>query len=199
MNFAGYASVFGRRALIGGLFYEQVDPGAFRRALRERQDTYLLLGHDPGRVLARTTAGTLRLSTDRYGLAVRADLPDTGDGRDVATLVGRGDLSLMSFGFREVEDRWEAGSGGVPLRTLVDVDLYDVSVVAFPAYEGTEAKMLSDADAQAERMRGQRSRHALLGLRIVADELWAAMSADERIDAEMAAMRRRRGRLRTLR
>jgi hypothetical protein len=69
-------------------------------------------------------------------------LPDTQDGRDLATLIERGDLDAMSFGFTVKGDRWEKNEGR-NTRHISDVDLYDVSIVAYPAYPDTTAAMRS--------------------------------------------------------
>lgn len=132
----GHASVFGQRAQVRD-FHEEVDPAAFTRALAENQDVVLLANHE-GLPLARTTSGTLRLSTDRQGLRTEADLPDTSLGRDVRELTRRGDLRAMSFGFIVKDDDWSDLEDGTQLRVIRDVDLFDVSVVTFPAYAGTD-------------------------------------------------------------
>jgi hypothetical protein len=51
----------------------------------------------------------------------------------------------MSFGFRVRGERGEDWRmvNGEPLRELIDVDLVDVSIVTFPAYEATEVSMRS--------------------------------------------------------
>src|SRR3546814_4468734 len=99
----------------------------------------VLFDHDRGRVLGRSSTGTLRLKEDDKGLAVEIDLPDTSDGRDVATLIQRGDVSGMSFGFRVTHDEWDE-TVDPPVRTVHAVELREVSVVSEPAYEGTRSE-----------------------------------------------------------
>ena len=129
----GYAALFNERANIAGAFDEQIAPGAFDGF----GDVLALVDHDTGRVIGRTTSGTLRLEQDARGLRVEVDLPDTQDGRDLAVQLGRGDISGMSFGFRVTGDEWDE-SGDMPLRTIRSVDLIEVSAVALPAYKETE-------------------------------------------------------------
>ena len=152
MRFRGHAAVFKQRTWIGPPqtgFWEEVAPTAFDRALDE-DDVRFLVDHDPGKVLARTASGTLRLSKDKVGLLADADLADVSYGRDVATLLERGDLSQMSFGF-VVRDAEEAEQrDGTWLRRLTDVQLFDVSVVAYPAYAGTDAALRSIEVRRAE-------------------------------------------------
>lgn len=142
-RFTGHAAVFNQRTSIGdpqrGGFYEQLDKAAFNRALAEEHDVRFLVDHDPSRVLARTASGTLNLSTDKQGLRVDADLADTSIGRDLRVLLERGDVSQMSFGFVVREDEWAMQKDGTELRTIRDLDLYDVSAVTFPAYPQTDA------------------------------------------------------------
>jgi len=129
----GYASVFNSKTDLGR-FDEVIEPGAFTRALAEGQDVRALIDHDSGRIIGRTKNGTLELREDAKGLHSRITLPDTQDGRDLSVLIERGDLDAMSFGFSVKGDRWEKHEGR-NTRHISDVDLYDVSVVSFPAYD----------------------------------------------------------------
>lgn len=147
---AGYAAVFGAAADIAGQFREIVAPGAFGNTISG--DVRALIDHDSGRVIGRTTAGTLRLSEDDVGLAVEIDLPDTQDGRDLATLIGRGDISGMSFGFIVTRQEWDE-TGDIPTRTIQAVDLREVSAVAFPAYDDTSIALRSLESARREKRR----------------------------------------------
>ncbi|MDK1489371.1 HK97 family phage prohead protease [Sinorhizobium sp. 7-81] len=128
----GYAAVFNSDTDIGGWWTERVAPGAFANAIGG--DVRALVDHDMGRVIGRTKSGTLRLKEDERGLHVEIDVPDTSDGRDLWTLIERGDISGMSFGFRVTHDEWDE-SGDIPKRTIHKVELFEVSAVAFPAYD----------------------------------------------------------------
>ena len=144
----GYAAVYDQRSLpIYGMFYEIVRRGAFARALKGEDDVCALVEHDSGRVIGRNRAKTLRLSDDEKGLKFEIDLPDTTDGRDLATSIDRGDISQMSFGFRKIKDRWteERPSDGilVETRALLEVELFDVSPVAWGQYPQTEVALRS--------------------------------------------------------
>ena len=133
----GYAAVFNSRSEDLGGFREIILPGAFDRALSEGHDVRALVNHNPDKMLGRTSSKTARLAIDEKGLGVEVDVPDTQDGRDTLTLVQRGDLSQMSFSFRTLADQWRTEEGE-PIRELLDLELFDVSVVAFPAYPATE-------------------------------------------------------------
>lgn len=134
MTFEGYAAVFNSRSENLGGFTEFVAPGAFTRSLKTRNDVKLLWNHDSGQVLGSTRARTLTLSEDARGLKVTAQLPNTQLGRDTAELLKRGDVDAMSFGFNVIKDSWNAAGDE---RTLDAVRLFEVSIVAFPAYSAT--------------------------------------------------------------
>ena len=135
MTFTGYAAVFNSPSEPLP-FIERIAPGAFKRSLKARNDIKLLWNHDTGAVLGSTRAGTLKLEEDNYGLRVTAVLPETTLGKDVRTLVQRGDVSAMSFGFSVPAngDSWNAEGTE---RTLRSVRIHEVSIVAFPAYQQT--------------------------------------------------------------
>lgn len=151
----GYAAVFNSRANIGGYFEEVIAPGAFDDALM--QDVRALVDHDTGRVIGRTKAGTLRMKQDDTGLAVEIDLPNTSDGRDLATLIERGDVSGMSFGFVVTKETWDE-TMEPPMRTIQALDLREVSVVAFPAYDDTSIAMRS-LEKSREMTKAERAEH----------------------------------------
>ena len=143
----GYAALFNSEADIGGYFREVIAPGAFTETLKN-DDIRALIDHDTGRVIGRSSAGTLRLKEDDKGLSVEIDLPDTTDGRDLAVQLERGDISGMSFGFIVRHDEWDETSDP-PTRTIHAVDLREVSAVAFPAYGDTEIALRSLENARA--------------------------------------------------
>jgi HK97 family phage prohead protease len=137
-RFTGYAAKFQTRSHDLGGFKETIQAGAFGRAINEGQDVRALINHDAGLILGRTTSGTLKLSEDSTGLHYEVDAPDTSYARDLAESMKRGDVTQSSFGFRVREDDWQREGRG-RLRTLIDVDLLDVSPVTYPAYEDTES------------------------------------------------------------
>ncbi|TDT94913.1 hypothetical protein DFO45_2671 [Azorhizobium sp. AG788] len=147
----GYAAVFNSPTQIGDWFIEEVAPGAFDDAVAGG-DVRALFDHNSARLLGRTTSGTLRLGQDAIGLAVEIDLPDTGDGRDVATLLERGDITGMSFGFMVTKETWDE-TGNIPKRTIQKVDLLEVSIVSFPAYADTSVALRSLEGRRKEQRR----------------------------------------------
>lgn len=144
----GHAAVFNSLSEDLGGFRELIAPGAFRAALRRRPDVRLLVNHS-GLPLARTASETLELREDAQGLHVFARL-DKND-PDVVSLRGkmqRGDVDQMSFAFtmREDGDDWAVAEDETVVRTILadGVDeLFDVSVVTYPAYRHTSVSMRS--------------------------------------------------------
>lgn len=134
---AGYAAVYNKRSFpIDGYFVEVFKPGAFRDHLMKSPDVRAFAHHDPQRVLGRTLAGTLRLQEDAHGLRFELDLPDTTDGRDIAELVRRRDITGMSFAFRTLSDQWRR-EDGQRMRDVIKAELIEISPVTFPAYGDT--------------------------------------------------------------
>lgn len=166
MTVAGYAAVFNSPADIGDMWQEVIAPGAFTETLRSGNDVLALYSHEIERLLGRQSSGTLRLKEDDKGLAIEIDLPDTSDGRDVATLIKRGDLKGMSFGFCVTHDEWDE-TVTPPKRTIHAVDLREVTITASPAYEDTECGMRSleaaKRKAEEERKDAERKAHDQAG------------------------------------
>lgn len=138
---AGYAAVFDSDSEDLGGFVERIKPGAFASSLGG--DVRALFNHDSNIILGRTKAKTLTLREDQHGLYVEIIPPDTQAGRDLVESVRRGDVDQMSFGFRTIKDDWEETKPGSWLRTLIEVDVFDVSPVVFPAYRNTEIAVRS--------------------------------------------------------
>jgi len=136
----GYASVFNQLSEDLGGFREQVAPGAFTNTIAN-DDIRALFNHDPNYVLGRTKNGTLRLTEDEKGLAIEIDPPNTQWSRDLQESIGRGDISQMSFGFRAIREKWKQEEKKMPIRTLIENWLRDVSPVTFPAYPQTSVKV----------------------------------------------------------
>lgn len=135
----GHAAVFDSWSeTLGGLFpfKEKVRAGAFRKSI-DKDDIRALFNHDANHVLGRNRAGTLELIEDDKGLLVRIYPPDTQWARDLQTSIARGDITQMSFGFTVEKDEWDTAAG-VDTRELVEVRLFDVSPVTFPAYTQTD-------------------------------------------------------------
>lgn len=149
----GYALVYDQPVPIAGGpplgFIETVARGAADKTVRE-SDVRLLVNHE-GLPLARTRSGTLRLASDEIGVRVEAELdPSSPAVAELRSAMLRGDLDQMSFAFRAVKQAWNEDWTE---RTLQEIALHDVSVVAFPANEATVV-LLDEAAPEPVRSSG---------------------------------------------
>lgn len=152
-SIVGHAAVFNVLSENLGGFRERIAPGAFAQSAKA-DDVRALFNHDPNFVLGRNKAGTLKLSEDERGLAIRIVPPDTSFARDLMVSLERRDITQMSFGFSVLVDgqQWEEDADGMVIRTLTNVRLYDVSPVTFPAYPQTDVAVRELRDWQAAKV-----------------------------------------------
>jgi HK97 family phage prohead protease len=135
----GLAAPFNIETRIGH-FRETIMPGAFTATLASGGDILGLVDHDPGRLLARTSSGTLRLAETTRGLEFELDVPETALGNDVLALAKRGDIGGASIGFRATRDTWPARDR----RQVHAVNLLEMSIVhSFPAYDAAKVSVRS--------------------------------------------------------
>lgn len=146
----GHAAVFDEYADINtwtGSFKERIMRGAFTDSIQV-DDVRALFNHDPNYVLGRNKSGTLALMEDEIGLAIEIDPPKTQFASDLMHLIERGDISQMSFAFIVQKDSWTRGEDNEPdKRDIIKVQLFDVSPVTYPAYEGTDVALASRSKA----------------------------------------------------
>ncbi|WP_010293542.1 HK97 family phage prohead protease [Clostridium senegalense] len=124
----------------GDEFVEVIADGAFDNAIRNNT-IKALYNHNTDYVLGSTKSQTLRLESDNIGLRFEIDLPNTQVGNDLYESVKRGDIDGNSFGFRVLNDKWseiEKYGKKIMKRTLLEVELFEISPTPFPAYEDTE-------------------------------------------------------------
>lgn len=147
----GHAALFNVPSVYMMGFRETIEPGAFTDSLGG--DIRALWQHDTARVLGRTKSGTLRLWEDDQGLAFELNPPDTQDGRDAVTLIERGDVDQMSFGFNVPPggDSWSEDADGIPLRSLRAVSLMEISPVTWAAYPQTGVGVMRSAPEWVQR------------------------------------------------
>ncbi len=144
----GIAAVFNKLSSDLGGFKEKIRKGAFAKSIKNG-DIRALFNHNPDHILGRTSAGTLSLEEVDEGLAVSIDVPDTTIAKDLTTSMKRGDITQMSFGFQTIKDKWEEVAGK-SIRELLEVKLFDVSPVTFPAYPQTSVSARSISQGKAE-------------------------------------------------
>ena len=136
MYIEGYFAVFGRETELWPGAYEEIAPGAFDETLGN--DIRALINHDTTLVLGRNKAGTLELKADSYGLWGRIKInPNDSDAVNLYERVKRGDVDQCSFGFNILEEITDWRDDGTVKWTITKIDLHEVSVCTFPAYEET--------------------------------------------------------------
>jgi HK97 family phage prohead protease len=160
---------------LGG-FRERVLPGALTRSLGTH-DIRVLFNHDPNFVLGRSKSGTAVFNDQAKGLRMECTPPDTQTVRDlVLEPMRRGDINQMSFAFRvvgdakrrsDVRDGVPPGTGEVwnddyTERELHQLQMFDASVVTFPAYVQTDAQvrsLMSEAGMDFDALTAFLARH----------------------------------------
>ena len=149
LRIGGYAAQFNKEAT-GLSFREVIAPGAFTRTLDSGEPVFLLVNHDTDNLpLASTQSGTMSLRQDETGLWMEADLdPNNPRAQELASAVSRGDVNKMSFAFTVAPDGDTRENG---LRTLQDLNLFEVSVVTWPAYDATTVGMRTASAEDAEQ------------------------------------------------
>ena len=178
----GYASLFGEIDQAR----DRVMRGAFAQTLRQRpvQRVPMLFQHDP----AEPVGVWLELREDHRGLYARGRLiPEVARGRELLSLLRAGAIDGLSIGFRTVKGRIDPRTR---IRSLLAVDLWEISIVTFPLLAGARVRAVkhqaaSQPKASFARARAEADWRALMG------GLGSAAAAQ----APMVTRRRSRGRL----
>lgn len=151
---SGVAIRYGVRSKpILGRFVEEIRSGAATKTMQER-DVLALHEHERSMMLGRTSSGTLRLTDSATELRYEIDLPDTSVGRDVATLLERGDLKGSSFGFRANPKMvtWSVDKG-MAVRSVGEMSLlHHIATTVDPAYNETSAEVAYRSLADASQL-----------------------------------------------
>lgn len=136
MVIEGYFAVFNSNYEIWEGASESIAPGAFDSSLSG--DIRALTNHDTTLVLGRTKANTLELKSDSRGLWGRVKInPKDTDAMNTYERVKRGDVDQCSIGFIIRKEETDFSDAGDIHWTIKDVELFEVSVCTFPAYEET--------------------------------------------------------------
>lgn len=136
MVIEGYFVVFNKETELWEGAFEEITSTAFDNTLGN--DVRALINHDTKLVLGRNKSGTLELKVDSHGLwgSVRINPKDT-DAVNLYERVKRGDVNQCSFGFNIIRETTDFREDGTVKWTIEEVDLYEVSICTFPAYEDT--------------------------------------------------------------
>lgn len=148
------------RDITGEEFIEVIRTGAFDKT--NLDDVRLLINHDfNGIALARSRRNnksdkpnTMQVAPNENGLGFKADLDTEKNEKSRAaySAVERGDMDGVSFCFfvSPQNERWSKRDG-MNYREILEVDeVIEISLVNFPAYEGTNINSRSlDSDRRA--------------------------------------------------
>jgi uncharacterized protein len=155
----GYFALYESETELFEGIYEIITKGAFDNTLNN--DIRALWNHNTQFVLGRSKNGSLQLKTDEKGLFGTIRLPNTGYAEDLHELVKRGDIDQCSFGFNILdEDLEELANGGYRWR-INEIDLHEISVVTFPAYENTTVQARAKQVEQIEQRKLQTKKEEL--------------------------------------
>jgi HK97 family phage prohead protease len=155
-EFEGYASVFG--VVDQGM--DVVERGAFAKSLGSGRRVKMLWQHDPNKVIGVWD----EIKEDERGLYVKGRLiKDVALGREAMALMRAGAIDSMSIGYRTVEAVPEAGGR---VRKLMEVDLFEVSVVTFPMNEAAMVTDVKNEDGRFDPKLMERALRDVFGLSI---------------------------------
>ena len=152
----GYATVYDwPYDVAGGApmgWTETIAAGACAKSISEGRDRVgLLVNHDSdtalGLPLASNYAGTLELESDKHGLRTSCTLtPSNVVSAFLIDALRAGNADSMSFAFRVVRQEW---NDDYTQRTIRELQLFDVSVVTYPANPAAVAQLRSERIAAA--------------------------------------------------
>ena len=138
-----------------GWYQERIDHQALAGA--DLKDVRFLIGHNASGIpLARSRNNnensTMQMTVTDRGMEIRVDLDteNNAEARALYSAVQRGDMSGMSFKFTVDTDKdsWEDLDSEYPKRTIMSIrKVFEVSAVAFPAYEQTDIQAASEGQA----------------------------------------------------
>lgn len=139
----GYVNVPGRDSKVlsslDGKFIEQVEPGAFQRALDTGKEVRVLLNHNDERELGTNKSDNVKLYEDNIGLRCILETTD----QEVREKAQDRKLTGWSFGFKALKQEWQDGE--IRKRTLREIDLDEVSILdKAPAYIATSVEVRTD-------------------------------------------------------
>ena len=142
----GYFAVFDSNYEITPEMSESIDRHAFDSSINN--DIRVLVNHNTDLVVGRNMAGTASFSIDDHGLYCRAIVNENdSDAMNAYARVQRGDVNQCSFGcFITDEKAVKREDGGMHF-IIKDMDLFEVSICTFPAYQQTSIAARS-ADAE---------------------------------------------------
>lgn len=147
---SGYFIVFNSETELYEGCFEEIAPESFEGV--DLSDVRALIDHETSKVLGRTKAGTLSLSVDKKGVygEIKVNENDT-EAMNLYSRVQRGDVDQCSFGFNILDEAMETREDGSYKFTIKSIELFEVSVVTFPAYSDTAVEARSKQIEKIEK------------------------------------------------
>ncbi len=154
----GYVNTVGRDSkpitTPTGKYVEQIEPGAFERALNKAENVDIMLNHD--RKVGSTTEGNIELYEDNIGLRAMATITDA----EVIQKAKEKKLKGWSFGMYVLKEEFEQRAENIPRRHVKELELVEVTIVddrRSPCYVGTSIEQRADVEVITEQ-RGEEFR-----------------------------------------
>ena len=164
MKIEGYFVVFNSETKLFENYYEEISDKAFKDI--DLTDIRALADHDTAKVLGRTKSNTLKLSVDDKGLYGEITInKNDSEAVNLYEREKRGDIDQCSFGFNILDETMDTRADGSTKWTITEIELFEVSVVTFPAYADTAVEARSEQMKQLEK-RNLQTRKAKLKARI---------------------------------
>lgn len=171
MVIEGYITKFNTKSQFMG-FFEQVSPNAFDKTLSDGHNIYAMYNHNDDKILGSTKTGSLVLEVDNIGLKFILTInPNISYAKDVYELVKNGEVDGCSFGFCCCCDDWCTQSDNTDMRTLMEIELFEVTITPFPAYMDSEACTRSHKDYMEKRNKSNQEKNLELRKRKLEIEL----------------------------
>ena len=160
MKITGYFVVFNSETELYDGMYEEISDKAFANI--DLSDIRALADHDTAKVLGRTKSNTLKLSVDDKGLygEITINKNDT-EAVNLYERVKRQDIDQCSFGFNILNETMEQRADGTTKWTITEIELFEVSIVTFPAYQDTAVEARSAQIEQLEKRNLQKRKQQL--------------------------------------
>lgn len=156
----GYFALYESETELWAGSYEIINKGAFDSTI-SKNDIRALWNHNTQYVLGRNKNGSLELKADDKGLFATIKLPSTQYAEDLYSLIKRGDIDQASFGFNILDEELEELADGGYRWRIKDIDLHEISVVTFPAYENTSVQAREKQVQQLEQRKIQQKKSEL--------------------------------------
>jgi len=158
----GYFSVFSSETELFPGAYEEIAPGAFDNTLSN--DVRALINHDTAYVLGRNKSNTLDLKVDSRGLWGTIEINENdSDAVNLYERVKRGDVDSCSFGFNILKEDTDYREDGTIKWTIREIDLHEVSIVTFPAYDDTSVQARMKQVEKMQQRSIEQRKHELKG------------------------------------